>query len=174
MSRRYTRMRGRGSSAVIAVAIVVALAGTARAQSPVCSNVTLGGAWGYTETGSVIAPSPTGGTVTVTAAAVGRYVFTRTGTFEGDQHSSANGAVGQDQKLGIYTINPDCTGTLTLTVFRSGVSQRLSVWAFVIVDVEGRPEMQAIMTSMTMPNGVALAPIMTMIARPVDSRFPTR
>ena len=72
-------------SVAFAAALVVSLTGSAEAQSSACSNTTLGGAWGYTETGSVIARSPTGGTVTLAAAAVGRYVFTRTGTFEGDR-----------------------------------------------------------------------------------------
>ena len=76
--------------------------------------------------------------------------------------------------MGTYVINPDCTGTLTLTAFRGGVSQRLSVWAFVIVDVEKSPQMQAMMTSMTLPNGVALAPVMTMTARPVNGRYPAQ
>jgi hypothetical protein len=150
-----------------ALAVVVGLGGTAAAQGhPACSHVTLGGAWGYTETGSVIAPAPTGGTVVVAAAAVGLYEFDRAGNFVGDQNSSANGAVGHDTKQGTYAINPDCTGTLTLTAYRDGAPQRLSVWAFVIVD-NGR-EMRAIMTSMTLPNGVPLSPILTMTARRVN------
>jgi hypothetical protein len=150
-------------SFVVACALVlVCLAGTAAAENhPACSPAMLRGAWGYTETGSVI--TPTG--VVVAAAAVGRYEFDRAGNFEGDQNSSANGAVGHDTKQGSYAINPDCTGTLTLTAYRDGVPQRLSVWAFVIVD--GGQEMRAIMTSMTLPNGVPLSPIMTMTARKV-------
>ena len=148
--------------------VVVGLAGTAAAQShPACSNATLRGAWGYTETGSVIAPTPTGGTVVLVAAAVGRYEFDRAGNFEGDQNSSVNGAVGHDTKQGAYAINADCTGTLTLTAYRGGEPQRLSVWAFVIVD-DGR-EMRAIMTSMTFPNGTPLSPILTMTARKVHT-----
>jgi hypothetical protein len=154
-------------SFVVACALVlVCLAGTAAAENhPACSPAMLRGAWGYTETGSVIAPTSTGGTVVVSAAAVGRYEFDRAGNFDGDQNSSANGAVGHDTKQGTYVINPDCTGTLTLTAYRDGVPQRLSVWAFVIAD-DGR-EMRAIMTSMTLPTGVALSPIMTMTARKV-------
>jgi hypothetical protein len=151
-----------------AVAIVVGLAGTAAAQSsPACSTRTLRGIWGYTETGWVIAPAPTGGTVTVTAAAVGRYGFDGAGYFDGKQHSSANGTVGADTKEGTYSVNPDCTGTLTLTAYRDGVPQRLSVWTFVLVD--NGLEMRGIMTSMTLPNGVPLSPIMTMTARQVHS-----
>jgi len=147
------------------VVLVIGLAGAAAAQDRRCSNDTLKGAWGYTETGSVILPAslpaPYGGTV-VTAAAVGRYDFDKAGNFEGEQNSSSNGVVGPDTKLGTYTINADCTGTLTLTAYRFGVAQRLSVWAFVIDD-NGR-QMRAIMMSMTLPNGIPLAPIMTMTA----------
>jgi hypothetical protein len=154
---------------MLAFAILMGLASTAGADGRfVCSNTTLKGAWGYTETGSVIAPTPTGGTVVVAAAAVGRYLFDRIGNFEGEQDSSANGAVGHDTKQGTYVVNADCTGTLTLTAFRDGVAQRNSVWSFVIVD-EGR-EMRAIMTSMVVPpNNIPLAPILTMTARKVQS-----
>lgn len=155
-------------SVACALAIIIVLAGTAEAQiRPPCSAATLKGAWGYTETGSVIAPSPAGGTVTVMAAAVGRYEFDRVGNFDGEQDSSANGAVGHDTKQGTYVINPDCTGTLTLTAYRDGVPQRLSIWAFVIADGDGGREMRGIMTSMALPNGVPLAPILTMSARPI-------
>jgi hypothetical protein len=143
------------------VVLVIGLAGAAAAQGRVCSSDTLKGAWGYTETGSVILPAPLGGG-TVAAAAVGKYDFDKAGNFEGEQNSSANGAVGFDTKQGTYTINPDCTGILTLTAYRGGVAQRLSVWAFVIDD-NGR-QMRAIMMSMTLPNGIPLAPIMTMTA----------
>ena len=143
------------------VVLVIGLAGAAAAQGRACSSATIRGAWGYTETGSVIAPT---GAV-VAAAAVGRYEFDGAGSFEGEQNSSANGVVGPDTKTGTYTINPDCTGTLTLTAYRDGIAQRLSVWAFVI-DGNGR-EMRAIMTSMTLPNGIPLSPIMTMTATKV-------
>jgi len=150
------------------VFLVIGLAGAAAAQGRGCSNDTLKGAWGYTETGSVILPASLGGTV-VTAAAVGRYDFDKAGNFEGEQYSSANGVVGPDTKQGTYTINRDCTGTLTLTAYRGGVAQRESVWAFVIND-DGR-EMRAIVTKMVAvtpyppPNDrISLMPIMTMTA----------
>jgi len=155
----------------VGAVLVFGLTSVATAQGQRgCSHATLKGAWGYTETGSVIAPSPTGGTVVVAAAAVGKYEFDRAGNFEGEQDSSAAGAVGHDTKLGTYTIAPDCTGTLTLTAFRDGIPQRHSVWTFVLVD-HGQ-EMRAIMTSMTLPNGIPLSPIMTMTARRVLPTWP--
>jgi len=149
--------------ACVVVVLVFGLAGAAAAQGRACSSATIRGAWGYTETGSVIAPTPAGGTVVVTAAAVGRYEFDNAGSFEGAQYSSANGAVGPDTKQGTYTINADCAGTLTLEAYRDGALQRLSIWAFVI-DGDGQ-EMRAILVSMkAMPGNIPLAPTMTMTA----------
>jgi hypothetical protein len=80
------------------------------------------GAWGYTETGTAIAP-----TGQLPSAAVGRYTFEPDGTFSGTQESSVNGSVNQDVKQGTYTLNPDCTGTLALEVYnQEGVLQRTS------------------------------------------------
>jgi len=150
------------------VAVVVGLAGTAPAQDRrECWNNTMSGAWGYTETGLVIAPVSTGGTTLVPVAVVGRYEFDRAGRFEGFQYGPppAGGTGGYDTKEGTYEIRGDCTGTLTLTAYRDGVPQRNSVWWFVIVD-RGQ-EMRAILTSMKLPDGtpVPFSPVITMTAR---------
>ena len=143
--------------------LVLGLAIAAPADDGRCGSRHLMGAWGYTETGTVVAPAPSG-PVQVLAAAVGTYDFDSDGTFSGTQNSSAGGTVSQDSKRGTYTLNPDCTGTLTLQVYDpSGTTlRRSSVWAIVLVD-KAR-EFRGIMTSMTLPNGVALSPIMTMSA----------
>lgn len=146
------------------LALGLGLALAASAQADRCSSRSLEGAWGYTETGTVVAPSP-GGPVQVVAAAVGRYDFDSEGNFWGKQRSSAAGTVSEDAKLGTYTVNADCTGTLTLQVYDpSGTTlRRNSVWTIVLVD--GATELRGIMVSMTMPNGTPLAPIMTMTAK---------
>jgi hypothetical protein len=146
--------------------LLVGLAAVASAQHHRCSNPGLTGAWGYTETGTVVVPSPTG-PVPVLAAAVGRYDFDAAGNFSGTQNSSAGGVVSSDTKLGTYTLNPDCTGTLTLDVYDpSGTTlRRTSVWAIVLVD--NATEFRGIMASLVLPNGVTLSPIMTMTAKRV-------
>jgi len=58
---------------------------------------------------------------------------------------------------------------LELIVYKDGLPQRHSFWAIVIVD--NGQELRSIMTSMTLPNGVPLSPIMTMTARKL---FPGR
>jgi hypothetical protein len=145
-------------------ALSLGLAATVSAQDHRCSNPGLVGTWGYTETGTVVVPSPTG-PVQVVAAAVGKYEFDFAGNFSGTQNSSAGGTVSQDLKLGTFTENADCTGTLTIHIYDpSGTTlRRTSVWAIVLVD--NATEFRGIMTSMVLPNGVNLSPIMTMSAK---------
>lgn len=143
-------------------AILLGLTVAASAQEgQACSNASIRGAWGYTETGTVIAitsPSPT----PITAAAVGRYDFDDAGGFTGVQKSSAGGAVSSDTKLGTYVVNEDCTGTLTLGVYnQAGTLVRSSVWSVVITGHGS--EMRGIMLSMT-GAPVPIAPIMTFSA----------
>jgi hypothetical protein len=147
------------------VTLSLSVAGAASAKDyGVCPNAGLEGAWGYTETGTVMVPSADG-TVPVLAVAVGRYDFDSAGNFSGTQYSSAGGTVVSDAKVGTYTLNPDCTGTLTLKIYDpSGTTlRRTSVWAIVIDDKA--TEFRGIMISMVLPNGVALSPIMTVTAR---------
>lgn len=149
--------------------LLLNLAAVASAQDGrTCSNASLAGACGYTETGTVMVPSQNG-PVAVPAAAVGRYTFDRAGNFSGTQYSSAGGNVSQDTKHGTYAVNPDCTGTLTLSIYnQAGTLLRNSVWAIVLVD--NATEIRGIMTSMVLPNGTPLGPIMTISAKRLFTR----
>ncbi len=140
------------------------LATTASAQDQPCANPGLAGTWGYTETGPVMVPSPSG-PVAVVAAAVGKYEFDFRGNFHGTQNSSAGGAVAQDLKLGTYTETADCTGTLTIRIYdpTGNTLRRTSVWEIVLVN--NATEFRGIMTSMVLPNGTSLSPIMTLTAK---------
>ena len=143
------------------------LAATASAQGHQCVTPGLVGEWAYTETGTVMVPSPTG-SVSVVAAAVGKYDFDRNGNFTGTQYSSAGGTVVEDLKLGTYSVGPVCTGTLTIQIFDPSGStlRRTSVWAIVLAD--NTNEFRGIMTSMVLPNGVALSPIMTITGKRIS------
>jgi hypothetical protein len=79
--------------------------------------------------------------------------------------------VNQDVKQGTFDIADDCTGTLTLTVSdQAGNPLRNSVWAIVVAS-DGT-EIRGIMTSLVLPNGVALGPIMTVTATRVADHKP--
>jgi hypothetical protein len=147
--------------------LFLALAAGASAQGGgSCWNAGLAGVWGYTETGTVI--NPTSGSA-IPAVAVGTYTFDPVGNFTGTQYSSAGGTVSQDTKRGSYTVNANCTATLTLSVYdQSGTTLlRNSVWEIVLVEYAA--EMRGIMTSMRMGPGmsVSVPPIMTMSAQRV-------
>jgi len=108
--------------------------------------------------------APTGA---VSVAAVGIYTFDHAGKFSGTQNSSTGGKVSHDTKLGTYTVNADCTATLTLSVYdQSGTTLlRKSVWEIVLV--ENATEMRGIMTSLVvvLPAETPVPPIVTMSAK---------
>jgi len=149
--------------AICFAALCLALPAAAPAQGHrACSNAGLAGAWGYTETGTVI--HPTAGAVS--AAAVGIYTFDHAGTFSGTQYSSTGGMINQDTKLGTYTVDADCTATLRLSVFnQSGILLRTSVWEIVLD--ENATEIRGIMTSLLVGPlpGIPMPPILTMNAK---------
>ena len=109
---------------------------------------------------------PTGA---VSVAAVGIYTFDHAGKFSGTQNSSTGGKVSHDTKLGTYTVNADCTATLTLGVYdKSGTTLlRKSVWEIVLV--ENATRMRGIMTSLVvvagLPAETPVPPILTMSAQ---------
>ena len=137
-----------------------------------CTNRSLEGKWGYTETGTVIPPTALGGATL--AVAVGLYTFDGHGNVSAVQVSSAGGKVSDDTKLGFYAVDRDCMGTLTVDITSTSasvpptVTVRHSVWEFVLVD--DATEIRAVMRSTEIVSGlppfvpvpVSLSPIMTM------------
>lgn len=151
-------------STVAFAMILVGAVAVASAQDHRCSKPGLTGAWAYTETGTVVPPAASG-QPPVLAVAVGRYDFDSAGNFTGTQYSSAGGAVSADTKIGTYELSPDCTGTLTISIYdESGMTlKRTSVWAIVLAD--NATEFRGIMLSMQFPNGTPLSPIMSITGK---------
>jgi len=80
------------------------------------------------------------------------------------------GKVSEDTLKGIFTVNSDCTGTQTVSVYdKSGNLLRTAVGATVSVD-NGR-ESRATMTSLVQPNGTSLPTVITMNAK---KQFPRK
>jgi len=89
-----------------------ALAATASAQTPACSNATLTGTYAFTITGQILAP----------AAAVGPVAGVALTTFDGGgnltqvDHVVHNGVAPVEDwrpATGTYSVNSDCTGTFS-------------------------------------------------------------
>jgi hypothetical protein len=113
---------------------VMSIATNAQAQ-PSCSNATLNGSFGFTNTGTVITP-PLG-----LFAGVGRQTFDGKGNTEATATVSVNGEIYQAGITGTYRVNPDCTGSMTLSI-SAGDQHLINQVDFVIVS--GGKEFRAI------------------------------
>lgn len=120
---------------VFASLFVLGSAASVRAEQ--CSVATLNGSFGYTGTGTLVSESGA-----VPFASVGQITFDGQGNFTTIRTISQNGTVSQGvQGGGTYTVNPDCTGTLT---FIEGITP--SQGTDIVIDDNGN-EVRAIATN---------------------------
>jgi hypothetical protein len=103
---------------------LVILTCMARAKAETtCSTDMLKGGFEFTATGFLVAPSPIAGPF----AAVGTQSFDGNGNTEAASTVSVNGAAERVTLRGVYSINPDCTGSMTLTLSPSGLVQHFDL-----------------------------------------------
>jgi hypothetical protein len=103
-----------------------------------CSNASLQGSFGFTNTGTNLAlPPPLAGPI----AQIGRQTFDGRGNTDATATLSANGNIFQVTVQGTYMVNPDCTGSMTLDVSPFGNTVLLDF----VIDDDGA-ELRAIIT----------------------------
>jgi hypothetical protein len=98
-----------------AIALTIALtaaAATAQTVNKGCSNASLYGTFAYTSSGLLTAPPALAGPF----GSVGAQNFDGNGNTTATAWTSQNGNIAQVTIKGTYTVNPDCTGTMTLSV----------------------------------------------------------
>ncbi len=126
-------------AAAFATALGFSITPGAAAQDKPCSDATLNGAFGYTNTGTITAgpdAGPFGG--------VGRQTFDGKGNTQAIATVSVNGNVIPHVTIkGSYAVNPDCTGSMKLTITAENEVFTNSVY-FVVV--QGGTEIRAIQT----------------------------
>jgi hypothetical protein len=107
---------------VLAAIIVLGIGTAARAgEAERCSNATLRGSFGYTSTGTLLpssAPPPFAGPF----GEIGRQTFDGSGNTDATATLSANGNIVRVTIVGTYSVNPDCTGSMTLAVSPLGLT----------------------------------------------------
>lgn len=114
--------------AFAAVAVLaLSIAPAAKADDRGCSNATVRGTFAYTSTGFITAPPDFAGPF----AETGTQTFDGRGGTTATVMSSQNGNILPLTITGTYTVNPDCTGTMTLQV--SPIAVTVDVY-FVIDD----------------------------------------
>jgi hypothetical protein len=84
------------------------LTSLAQAQAEGCTTETLQGRYVFTGRG-FIEPGEPG----IQRVHYGTFVFDGTGKFSGKQSSSRGGKIGREKLQGTYTLDSDCTGTMT-------------------------------------------------------------
>lgn len=100
-------------SIFILAALFLSLAYVAFAQSEgFCTNESVAGTWAWTETGSLIPPA---GPVIFTA--VGATTRDVDGTITGWTVRSTGGVISRYTIKGTGTVNPDCTGSVTVRLY---------------------------------------------------------
>ena len=127
------------------------------AASPTgCSTETVAGNWGVTLSGTLILP-----TGPVPAAGVARGSFDAQGnaTPGATEARNVGGGFANETLTGSWTVNPDCTGTLTIHAYESGVLVRTSVLSIVFVDNLNKALM--VQESLTLPNGTLVPAVIT-------------
>lgn len=125
--------------------LVVSMAPSAYARE--CSMAGAAGTYGFTGSGTLLLP-----TGPVLVAAVGKITLNADGSLSGTEARSIGGPFANETiGPGTWTVNSDCTGTLTAKVFVSGVLVRTSVFSFVADD--NMREIRAVQQSLTLPDG---------------------
>jgi len=139
-------MKRRIASAALIIgfgtALVLGIAFSVQAQEHrECSNASLRGSFGFTSSGNLNAlPPPSAGPF----GEIGRQTFDGEGTTDGTATLSANGNVRRVSWQGTYVVNPDCTGSMTLSISPLGVTVNLDF----VIDDDGA-EVRAIVTGPT-------------------------
>ena len=127
-----------------------------RAQNNSCSTAQAAGQWGFTFIGTLLTP-----TGTVPVAAVARGTFDTQGNITSAWEArSVGGGFANETITGSWTVNSDCTGTLTAYVYESNVLTRTSVASLVVVD--NMREIRMVQQSLTLPGGGTLQVVITL------------
>jgi hypothetical protein len=119
-----------------------------------CSNAKAAGKWGLTLTGTLLLP-----TGPVPGAAVGRVSADAAGNTAGTEARNVGGGFAYETLTGSWTVNSDCTATLTVNIYESGVLVRTSVLAAVFVDDSNKVRM--VQESLTLPDGTTIPVVIT-------------
>jgi len=122
-----------------------------------CSNAKAAGEWGFTLTGTLLLPAPTG---PVPGAAVGRLTVDAAGNISGTEARNVGGGFANETITGTWTVNSDCTATVVANIYESGVLVRTSVLAAVFVDHSSK--LRAVQESLTNPDGSTIPVVITL------------
>lgn len=141
------------SVCLVLIAAMLALASVSANASP-CNLANVAGNWDYTYTGTLFTQN---GPLPV--AAVGHFHQDAAGNLSGTQVRSVAGDSATEDISGTVSVNADCTGTATVSVFVNGQLQRTAVLA-AAYDTN-RKHARDIFQSLTLPDGTNVPVVIT-------------
>jgi hypothetical protein len=150
MKRKFART----TLLIISVATVCVSLAPAVHAAETCSNAKAAGKWGLTLTGTLILP-----TGPVPGAAVGILSVDGAGDISGTEARNVGGGFANETITGSWVVNSDCTATVTVNIYESGVLVRTSVLASVFVD--HLRKLRAVQESLALPNGTTIPVVIT-------------
>ena len=138
-----------------AVAMMASLTAAASADDHACSVSRAAGKWSFTDNGTVLGVGP--------RSAVGVFTLDGNGNLiNASATSSLNGGISVETFSGTYTVNPDCTGTVTVTIYTGGVAT-LNLTLNVAFD-DSMKHLRGLFTTATLANGTPLATVIALDA----------
>lgn len=147
---------------VLSAAVLLTPAAALAQEGRACSNELVAGDWGYLKTGTVSLPSGPAG-----FAAVGRITLRGDGGLSGTQDANIGGNAAKGELRGTYTVNADCTSSMTVDVVDPASGSLLRTVLMAVVFDDKAMELRGIVTRLTLPNGVSLPQVITGSARRV-------
>jgi hypothetical protein len=143
---------------VFVAAFFASTAATAQAKGkdPQCTLAGAAGTYGFSDSGTVVGVGP--------RAAAGILTLDALGNINGKVTASLNGSVTHTTLSGTYTVNPDCTGAGTFEEFDQSGNKTLTLTEDAVWD-DNMQEVRSIVTSAVLPNGTALATVITVDGR---------
>jgi hypothetical protein len=139
---------------LLMITLATVCAGMAQAAEH-CSNAKAAGNWGFTLAGTLILP-----TGPVPGAAVGRLSIDKDGNISGTESRNVGGGFANETITGSWAVNSDCTATVTVNIYDSGVLVRTSVLAVVFVDDSSK--IRGVQQSLTLPDGTPIPVVITL------------
>ena len=143
--KRVTRnLAHRGLPILVAI---LGIPAAAQAEESSCSLSRAAATWTFTDSGTVIGVGP--------RVAFGKFTLDASGKLlNGVATSSLNGVIADETFYGTYTVNADCTGTISIEIF-SGDTELFAVSADMLFD-DRMHRLNGIFTSIVTSKGVSL------------------
>lgn len=140
---------------VFLAALFASSAAFARADEHSCSLARSAGNWSFTDNGTVVGVGPRTAVGTLRLDASG-------GVSNGVATSSLNGSIADETFSGSYTVNPDCSGTINVTIY-SGGAELFVINGNTAFD-NHMQHLRMIFTSVVEPDGTSLATVINLDA----------